>query len=309
MAPPPLGPLVPLQLVFADGKPSVWYFSSGKDKAIKRKHRGNINNVNVNEAFVPKLLAAALANGDGGHGADYLGANATTGCLGTGAGTGWVSAMEPAAQKQHLNRTDPGPGIVAGPRAVEPGTSTGVTLGPWPNPGVVARFQGTMTMPHGAASSPKRKKGGVSRGRGRGRDCVWVGRFTNLPSSTRQPWRQHTASMIFRMAQSTVWRASSSPWHTRTRGLCCSFFGPHAAPARPRAPQAQGALLELQESRVEYITRDGLAELLPPGHLVVHGVAALHEGVLQRYVQPRGHHHAVVRATWSPNVRQGRVTR
>ncbi len=155
-----------LQLVFADGKPSVWYFSSGKDKAIKRKHRGNINNVNVNEAFVPKLLAAALANGDGGHCSDHLGANATTGGLGMGAGTGWVSSLEPPAQKLHLNRTDPGPGTVAGPRAVEPGTSTGVTLGPWPNPGVVARFQGTMTMPHGAASSPKRKKGGVRRGRG-----------------------------------------------------------------------------------------------------------------------------------------------
>jgi hypothetical protein len=54
---------------------------------------------------------------------------------------------------------------------------------------------------------------------------------------------------------------------------------------------------------VEWFTTEALREVVPPGSVAVHGVAELHEGVLQRFVQPRGQFYFSTRATWSPNVR------
>ncbi|GFR40461.1 hypothetical protein Agub_g1019 [Astrephomene gubernaculifera] len=203
---------VPHTIVFTNGKPTVWYFTSGKEHCIKRKNRANISNASITEALAP-LPKAATAGSDS---ASNFGS--TTGGLGSTRNT----AGSPSPHKKQHRGGSPG---AEHPRPMD-GTSTGAALGPWPHHGVVARFQGSMTLPHMPGAG------------GRG-----------------------------------------------------------GSPGRRR----RGALLELQDESVEWFSREQLHELLPPNHVVVHGVAALHEGVLQRFVQPRGQHHFSIRATWSPN--------
>lgn len=74
-------------------------------------------------------------------------------------------------------------------------------------------------------------------------------------------------------------------------------------PHRPaRSCLLQGITVELVDEAKEWFSQETLREVVPPGAVVVHGVAALHEGVLQKFVQPRGQHYFSLRATWSPNV-------
>ncbi|KAG2436641.1 hypothetical protein HXX76_006169 [Chlamydomonas incerta] len=111
------------------------------------------------------------------------------------------------------------------------GSSTGAGLGPWPHHGVVARFQGSMTLPHNANANSNH----------------------------------------------------------------------HVRPGSPNRRKKGGITVELVDEAKEWFSRETLREVVPPGAVVVHGVAALHEGVLQKFVQPRGQHYFSLRATWSPN--------
>ncbi|GLC76980.1 hypothetical protein PLESTF_001863200 [Pleodorina starrii] len=252
---------IPHTIIICNGRPKVWYFTSGKEQCIKRKNRANITNATVTEALAPTPKPAKPSNaGFGGSG--------PSGDLGGGlVGTWGVTAAASQSQRQQPQqggrgaqqqqaaskagqqrrnqqqqqqppqqlRTDSlggGGGGVGGERVAD-GTSTGTALGPWPHHGVVARFQGSMTMPHNGGS-------GVAGGGG--------------AATTR-----------------------GASLGRRRKGF------------------------ELQDEAVEFFSREQLGEMLPPGTAVVHGVAALHEGVLQKFVQPRGQHHFSIRATWSPN--------
>ncbi|KXZ44649.1 hypothetical protein GPECTOR_64g143 [Gonium pectorale] len=203
-----------IAIVFTNGRPSVWYFTSAKERCIKRKHRANISNATITDALAPAPK-----------GADEPPAGALPP---PGPAPGRLAVSHPPQPPAPSHPRMGAGSDAAGARPLD-GSSTGTTLGPWPHHGVVARFQGSMTLPHTGAG------GGAGGAR------------------------------------------------TTSSG---------------RRKKAQ---LELQDESVEWFTREALHEVLPPNHVVVHGVAALHEGVLQRFVQPRGQHHFSIRATWSPN--------
>jgi hypothetical protein len=180
------------QIIVSNGRPKVWYFTSGKERCIKRKNRANMTNATITEALAGR---PKTAKGSGG-GGNPSGGHSTSNIHTTSSG-GYVSAaLQPGdsllgvwgapqtspqrqqsqlqrqqsqqlaqplghkSDKQQLDQTEGG-------RNTD-GTSTGTTLGPWPHHGVVARFQGSITMPHnggGAANrgaSLGRKKKGVS---------------------------------------------------------------------------------------------------------------------------------------------------
>eukprot|EP00198_Chlamydomonas_reinhardtii_P010086 XP_001699423.1 predicted protein [Chlamydomonas reinhardtii] len=151
---------IPHTIIYANGRPVVWYFTSGKDRCIKRKHKSTISNPAINDAFAPPPKASMEGYG----GEASLDNNASNGAWGG------------------LNSTAP-----AG-----------------------------------------------SGGQKSGKD-------------------------------------------------------------RP------GITVELVDEAKEWFSQETLREVVPPGAVVVHGVAALHEGVLQKFVQPRGQHYFSLRATWSPN--------
>ncbi|GIL56422.1 hypothetical protein Vafri_11795, partial [Volvox africanus] len=231
---------VPHTIIISNGRPKVWYFTSGKEHCIKRKNRANITNATITEALAPRPKQNPNTTSSHGYSSSAGGTSAAAtstladpnaALLGAWGSTSQqqqqASQQQQQSQGQGGHRRNKSLEMSTSAGRVPDGTSTGTSLGPWPHHGIVARFQGSMTMPHSTGGSPTR---GASLGR-----------------------------------------------------------------------KKKGAQFELQDESVEFFTREQLGEILPPGHTVVHGVAALHEGVLQRFVQPRGQHHFSIRATWSPN--------
>lgn len=161
-------PSPPLQIIYANGRPVVWYFTSGKDRCIKRKHKSTISNPAINDAFAPPPKASM--EGYGGEASlDNNASNGAWGGLNSTAPAG-SGGQKSGKDRPVLSQTAGG----AGPGNGRPmdGSSTGASLGPWPHHGVVARFQGSMTLPHNANSSsgnshharpgsPNRRKKGV----------------------------------------------------------------------------------------------------------------------------------------------------
>ncbi|GLI60078.1 hypothetical protein VaNZ11_002109, partial [Volvox africanus] len=230
---------VPHTIIISNGRPKVWYFTSGKEHYIKRKNRANITNATITEALAPRPKQNPNTTSSHGYSSSAGGTSAAAtstladpnaallGAWGSTNQQQQQASQQQQSQGQGGHRRNKSVEASTSAGRVPDGTSTGTSLGPWPHHGIVARFQGSMTMPHSTGGSPTR---GASLGR-----------------------------------------------------------------------KKKGAQFELQDESVEFFTREQLGEILPPGHTVVHGVAALHEGVLQRFVQPRGQHHFSIRATWSPN--------
>ncbi|GIL83901.1 hypothetical protein Vretimale_10889 [Volvox reticuliferus] len=225
---------VPHTIIISNGRPKVWYFTSGKEHCIKRKNRANITNATITEALAPRNKQNPNNTSSHGYSSSAGGTSAAatsapgdpnTALLGAWGSTSYNQQQQASQQQLGGHRHNKSAEASVSVGRVPDGTSTGTSLGPWPHHGIVARFQGSMTMPHSTGGSPMR---GASLAR-------------------------------------------------KKKGF------------------------ELQDESVEFFTREQLGEILPPGHTVVHGVAALHEGVLQRFVQPRGQHHFSIRATWSPN--------
>ncbi|KAG2497719.1 hypothetical protein HYH03_004455 [Edaphochlamys debaryana] len=260
---------IPHTIVFINGRPAVWYFTSVKERCIKRKNTSSISN-----AAITTALAPAPRLGAGGYGGEAKPSGqggdpwATGASYSPGASPSASPSVSPARRRhggdpdpqldqQTRKKLSPEQRKKAEAEAREKaqagrlvstlgwasgsverhmdGSSTGAALGPWPHHGVCARYQGTMTLPHNAPTD--------KRGR---------------PKSPKRRVKQ-------------------------------------GAELNP------GATFDLQDEAVEWFNRDQLRELLPPAAVVVHGVAALHEGVLQRFVQQRGQNHFVIRATWSPH--------
>lgn len=164
-----------------DGAPRVWYFTSAKDRCIKRKKRANISNTTITEtlcapgrrAAEAASLASTLAASAGGATAGSLAA--TTGPLSSTYGghrssTPSRGAGQRAAGGRSLNETDPGvTGRSSGSTFGSGGgagtsTSTGAALGPWPHHGVVARFHGSITLPSAAAAGAAERQRSPPRG-------------------------------------------------------------------------------------------------------------------------------------------------
>ncbi|KAG2424059.1 hypothetical protein HYH02_015240 [Chlamydomonas schloesseri] len=220
---------IPHTIIYANGRPVVWYFTSGKDRCIKRKHKSTISNPAINAAFAPS--SKTITEGYGGETSQHNNAGSGWGGLNSTAPAGTASQkpLGNGRDRPALSQTAGGTG--AGNGRPMDGSSTGTALGPWPHHGVVGRFQGSMTLPHTASSAS----------------------------------------------------------------------GHNARPGSPSRRKKGGITVELVDEAREWFSRETLREVVPPGAVVVHGVAALHEGVLQKFVQPRGQHYFLLRATWSPN--------
>jgi hypothetical protein len=217
-----------LQIIIVDGRPQAWYFTSCKERCIKRKKRSNISNTAINEAMVPprNLRVEATASGSSD---DMFAATMPSPSSRPATRGGLVRPASAAASAMAMFATDPGVGAAV---AAAQGCSTGSMLGPWPHHGIVARFNGSITLPANGSSA-------------------------------------------------SVNAAQS--FGVRKKGL-----------------------YDIKDELVEWFDKPRMLELLPPGQSTLLSCATLHEGVLQRFVEPRGPHNFGLRATWAPNVRSQR---
>lgn len=216
---------IPHTIIIVDGRPQAWYFTSSKDRCIKRKKRSNISNTAINDTLVPprnlRDTAAAPGSGD-----DMFATHASMPPPSSRPSTrsGLIRPASAAAGVAAMFATDPG---VAAAVAAAQGSSTGSMLGPWPHHGIVARFNGSITLPTNGSSTS---------------------------ASVAQPAR-----------------------------------------IRRKGPY------DIQDESVEWFDKPRMLELMPPGQSTLLAGATLHEGVLQRFVEPRGQHNFGLRATWAPN--------
>lgn len=88
-------------------------------------------------------------------------------------------------------------------------------------------------------------------------------------------------------------------------GVCASFQGSMNLPSgKPKSAtkRKKSGHLELQEEVIDWLDASALRELLPPGQAMTLGGPSMYEGVLQKFVMPRGEFNFSVKATWSPSV-------
>lgn len=64
--------------------------------------------------------------------------------------------------------------------------------------------------------------------------------------------------------------------------------------------------LDIADEVLDWLDGSGLRELLPPGQTINLGGPIMYEGVLQKFVMPRGDFDFSVKATWSPSVSRQR---
>lgn len=63
--------------------------------------------------------------------------------------------------------------------------------------------------------------------------------------------------------------------------------------------------MDIEDEVMDWLDVGGLRELLPPGQTITRGGPSMYEGVLQKFILPRGDFNFTIKATWSPSVRAG----